>query len=148
MTATVQICKGVPLQSAPSAPILLDVETRLRAGGKWVNWVTDPVVPIELLLSANSQQILDVLVSEVGASVVESEVSQVRYVPNRLLVVQYKVSVNWGSAKTTETFVASSGLDVPADVPQLDVEGTLISVWRYPRDPFLPAWEPQPTPTK
>ena len=115
------------------------METRRPTGGNAaLSSITDPVVPIDLLLSVESQQILNVLVSEVGASVLDSEVTQVRYVPNRLSVVQYKVAVDWGGANSAETFVASSGLDVPGDVPQVEVDGSLISVWRYPRDPFLP----------
>ena len=137
------------LQFASGAPIPLNMETRRHTGRNGVvTRIPEPVVPLAVLLSADSQQILDVLVSEVGASVVESEVTQVRYVPKRLCVVQYKVAVDWGGATSTETFVASTGLNIPGDVPQVEVDDSLISVWRYPRDPFLPGLEPANDPVQ
>lgn len=76
-----------------------------------------------------------------GSTTLESEVRpvQVRFVPGRTVVVQYSASVSSrGEAKHAETFVASSGLNVPEQTAVVSHHGINIAVWLAVADPFLP----------
>ena len=76
-----------------------------------------------------------------GSTTLESEVRpvQVRFVPGRIVVVQYSASVSTqGEARRVETFVASTGQTVPKHTAVVSYKGTDIAVWLAVADPFLP----------
>lgn len=98
----------------------------------------DNATPVAALLGVESRAILEALVSQVGGTLIDSKVVQVRYSPGAVCVVQYRVNVDWGRDQTSETFVASHGLETDGDVVQIEFDGLPISIWRYPQDPFLP----------
>ena len=110
--------------------------------------LSDPRVPIDLLLGHGSKAILDAVLTEVGAGTSEVKPVQVRYVPERSVIVQYQADVEWADHTSRETLVIASGVDVPDTTPQLEVDDNLVSVWRYPRDPFLPGLEAAVDPSR
>lgn len=64
---------------------------------------------------------------------------QVRFVPGRLVVVQYSGSVSTDrGASRAETFVASTGQIVPDGTSIVSSNGIEVAVWRAQADPFLP----------
>jgi hypothetical protein len=72
---------------------------------------------------------------------VESDVRpvQVRFVPGRIVVVQYSTKISkGGEAPRAETFVASTGQIVPGETSVVSTDGTDVAVWRASADPFLP----------
>ena len=76
---------------------------------------------------------------EAGGRIKGFKISQVRYVPGRLITVQHRVEVVWSDGKpTTEVIVASSGLKVPEDIPVFATNDVEVAFWRFPNDPFLP----------
>ena len=103
--------------------------------------LSDPGVPLDLLLSPASSELFDVVFAEVGGRVSSVRPVQVRYVPERSVVIQYRAQLAWGDHQSTETLVAASGLNVPPSTPIVEVDQTRIAIWRYPRDPFLPGLE-------
>ena len=110
--------------------------------------VSDPGIPVELLLSRDSRAILDALLGEVGARTSDVKPVQVRYVPGRSVIVQYQGDVEWTDHTSKETLVIASGVDVPEATLQLEVDDNRMAVWRYPRDPFLPGLEAAADPTR
>jgi hypothetical protein len=105
-----------------------------------VNQVTDPELPeLGLLLGESVSELIEAVTSQAGGRVLTARPSQVRYVPSRALVVQYKANIDWGGASgSEETMVASVGIRVPDHVPRVDTGDSEIAIWRYPFDPFLP----------
>lgn len=102
--------------------------------------IIDPGVPArDLLLGSEAAQVLNLVTNEVGGSCTSARATQVRYVPGSSITVQYTCAVAWdGQPEKIETMVAVSGIEPPGETPMLEVEGTPISIWRYPNDPFLP----------
>lgn len=100
----------------------------------------DPALPaFGLLLGEAAPDLLEAVVSEAGGRVLTARPSQVRYVPSKMLMVQYRTSIEWAdSGASDEILVASLGTPVPDHVPLVATTDGDIAVWRYPHDPFLP----------
>ena len=110
--------------------------------------LSDPRVPVDLFLSPAAGELFDLVFAEVGAKISSLKPVQVRYVPERSVVVQYKAELGWGNHESTETLVAASGLDVPSSTPIVELDQTPVAVWRYPKDPFLPGLEAASDPSR
>lgn len=102
--------------------------------------LSDPLVPaVKVLMGAEAGELLGAIVGQAGGRVRSHSISQVRYVPDRSITVQYRVDVLWGNGRPTrEMIVAVSGIDVPPDTPIFSADGVEIATWRFPNDPFLP----------
>jgi hypothetical protein len=102
--------------------------------------LTDPKIPsMNILLGSEAPVLLNAVMSHLDGRVIAARPSQIRYSPSRLLVVQYRASLEWGDRSASEeSLVASVGLSVPDHIPQVDTGDSRVAVWRYPHDPFLP----------
>ncbi len=102
--------------------------------------ITDEDLPeLELLTGPTAGEMLGAALATAGGSVTNLNIAQIRYVPSKSVTVQYQASVTWAEGSPTrETLVATAGIDVPAEVPIIEGDGTRVALWRYPHDPFLP----------
>lgn len=94
---------------------------------------------LELLTGSDAPELLGAALAPAGGTLGELSIAQIRYVPAKSVIVQYRAGVTWAEGPPTrEIFVAAAGVEVPADVPIIEGAGTRVALWRYPRDPFLP----------
>lgn len=102
--------------------------------------INDAGVPALIpLLGDHAVDILDTALSSAGGRTEVAIPTQVRYLPSKSIVVQYRTEVSWdGREPTSEIVVAASGLRVPPGPAVLESPEFTVSVWRYPDDPFLP----------
>jgi hypothetical protein len=130
------------LQSSSQTPIafLMRPHTSLTPRER-LDLIEDSVVPFSTLLAGPAEEVLNAALAAVGGRATGVRATQVRYAPEKSITVQYTATVAWGDRITKETLVASSGITVPKETVELDVDGARITLWRYPRDPFLPGLE-------
>lgn len=104
--------------------------------------IDDPGLSVrDRLLGHEAIQILNAAVAPDEASCVAAKPVQVRYRPGRSLTVQYEATVAWkDGTETRETLVAQTGTVEGAAA--FEVDGSPVSFWRYPHDPFLPGLAP------
>lgn len=100
----------------------------------------DPDVPaLATLLGSDADELLTAVARSLGGTVRTIERTQVSLVPGRSVTVQFRLDVNWRSeGNRRETFVATSGIDVPDGVPVFSAGDADIALWRFPSDPLLP----------
>jgi hypothetical protein len=101
--------------------------------------IADPAVPaLETLLGEEGIELARSILS-VDGTAHDIKVAQVRYVPGRSVVVQYRARLARPDGQTSpETLVATSGLDVPGEAAVISDGDVSIAFWRVPHDPFLP----------
>lgn len=100
----------------------------------------DPDVPaLAILLDSAAEELLAAVTSSLGGTMRTVERTQVSLAPGRSVTVQFRLDVQWPSEGTRkETFVATSGVDVPDGVPVFSAGDADIALWRFPNDPLLP----------
>ncbi|NND03726.1 MAG: phosphotransferase [Acidimicrobiia bacterium] len=101
----------------------------------------DAGVPALLtLLSDDAVSVFAAAEDSLGFEVKELTLAQVRYLPGRSIVAQYRSKiVDRDGSEASPMLVAASGIKVPDGPVQLaDEHGTVIAMWRFPADPHLP----------
>ncbi len=85
-----------------------------------------------------------------GFTVDDLSTAQVRYLPGRSIVAQYRSRITQrDGTEATPMLVAASGVAVPEGTLQLtDADGTGIALWRFPFDPHLPGLAAATSPTR
>lgn len=102
---------------------------------------TDPAVPALLpLLGNEASSVFAAAETRLGFSVQELTTAQVRYLPGRSIVAQYRSRITESDgSEGSPMLVAASGIEVPAGTVQVtDEDGAGIALWRFPADPYLP----------
>lgn len=101
----------------------------------------DPSVPALLtLLGADASTVFAAAENALGFSVEKLTNAQVRYLPGRSVIVQYRSRIaERNGSISSPMLVATSGVKVPPDTLRLDDgDGVGVSLWRFPADPHLP----------
>ena len=101
----------------------------------------DPDVPALLtLLSEDASAVFAAAQKALGFAVQELKPVQVRYIPGRSIVAQYRARIiDRDGSEASPMLVAASGIKLPEDTLQLqDDDGSAIALWRFPDDPHLP----------
>lgn len=100
----------------------------------------DPEVPaLAVLLGPEARDVIAVALAEAAMAIRSLEVRQVRYVPGRSVTAHFRVGlVPSDGVPDSVTVVASSGVDMPDNVPRVGSGDIEISLFRYPHDPMLP----------
>ena len=99
----------------------------------------DGVPGLYTVLGDDARHLLATALEPDGVEVLTATPAQVRYSPDRYIVVQYRTATRDRSGReATPTLVASTGLEVPEGTPRVGDGTTTYTVWRFPDDPFLP----------
>ena len=94
---------------------------------------------MEILLGPGAGPFLDSVLEGTDSRLRSYNVSQVRYVPSKSVMVQYRARlVATNGRPELATFVATSGVRTPDGVPVFAADGLEVAFWRFPNDPFLP----------
>lgn len=99
---------------------------------------------VDLLTRSGGRSAIGAVLEAVGATLHDSSVRSVHRRGSSSVAIVHEVSMTDGAGVRRERLYVThtSTRDVPKGAAQVDLDGTIVHVWQFPDDPYMPALRP------
>lgn len=99
---------------------------------------------VALLTGAAGRTVIGAVLDAVGATLHETSVRSVHRRGSSSVAVVHEVTMTDGTGVRRDRLYVThtSTRDVPTGAAQVDLDGTVVHVWQFPDDPYMPALRP------